>query len=227
MIKRVFSITFLILICFFLLAAVPADGTGTWATAPSGGEIDGISSYASVLAEFDLNDISEYINVGFTTDTLSEKLSITDEISPATFVYLTDSDGNGEAINDDVKFYYQIVSKTPISVYVDASGPMISTDENGNIVDKLGWDITSKNSAVEFSRLNIHDTDTDKEPKRIGFTHSPKGEDGSIGIAGYVNAEIKTNNDEGHTYLDKVPGDYFGYVYLRVVAEASGGNNAD
>ena len=39
--------------------------------------------------------------------------------------------------------------------------------------------------------------------------------------------EIKTNNDEGHTYLDKVPGDYFGYVYLRVVAEASGGNNAD
>ena len=56
-------------------------------------------------------------------------------------------------INDDVKFYYQIVSKTPISVYVDASGPMISTDENGNIVEKLGWDITSKNSAVEFSSL--------------------------------------------------------------------------
>ena len=212
-----------LLFCFIFifnlssLFATPSDGNGFWST--DNFIDDEVSNAANVLAVFDFNSagIKDVINVGFTSDSL-ESFTLETSVTPLKVLYLKDDDGDGVASSVDMKFYYQIVSTTPLKISVDASGPMVLYDEDGNPIDYLAWDITdTEQPTTIFSSLNISDDpDENINAKELEINHNPSTD--SIGLAGYAITEIRTSEDEGKTYLDKTPGTYYSYIYLEVIA---------
>ena len=206
--KNLIKVTSVILV-LFVISCLPAFSEGLW----SGKLDDGAKHNSKVLAEFNLKNVPDKIEIGFTSEQFPNGLTVHDEVSSKKSVVLTPSTWGKNVSTTDVRAYYQIISKTPVTVYISAS-PLKKEDDSSV---KLGWGIKDVNDKPTLSSsLNIADTDKIKE-RSLYFIHTPTGENGAIGIAGYEDFEIEV---KGENYINAPVGNYYGYIYLSIESRA-------
>ena len=185
-----------------------------------------LSGSADVLASFDLNDIEDNINIGFTSG-LAGTLKIGQDVTPLKSRYFSPEEwGENNPEISGIQIYYQIVSADTVTLTVSVAGPLLHesiavTDYSLNALSekikgtdedyKLGWDIRFSD---DTSTITIKENDDVKQ--RELHTHYPQ--DG-IGQAGYWDIRIDAMDT---TYMKKAEGNYYGYIYLTITKEGEG-----
>ena len=200
------SIRKLLILMLLFVFSFPLFADNTWK-----GTLDGLEHNAEVLAEFDLNTVPDRVEIGFTDQEFPNGLTLYDDVESKKAVILTPLEWGENVSTTSVRAYYQIISKTAISVFVSA-GPLVN--ENDSSV-KLAWSVKDiEGHPTLDSSLNISTTDSIKE-HNLDFVHAPTGENGSIGIAGYADFEIEV---KGENYVNVPVGNYYAYIYLSIVS---------